>query len=209
MLTGKEQFDKTVFDLFLDREGKEVVADIVQPALDGWPNTYVIPGSGKMANVDSHLGHRPGKERILRKMLQPIKANIDLVLIDLGPAADFLTLNALVAADLYHVPTDLSEYTLTGLITTQELANEVRVSGANPDLKFAGIHLSGFHKGGSYGVRGLEKKLNDLVGTDRIDIRVPHSSKVIESQGQHKPVGLIDPEGKVSQAYKLLIERFL
>lgn len=209
MLTGVTSHPKSIFDLFTDKDGKIPLVDVVTEALPAWPHVHVIPASGNMSTVDGLLGNRAGKERILLRILQPIRDKIDLILIDLGPAADFLTLNALVAADTYHVPAELSEYTLGGFQTVQELAEDVRASGANPNLKFGGVHLSGYHKGGSYGVRDLEVKLQLALSGEAVVVKVPHSSKVIESQAQHKPVGLIDPTGRVSEAYRTLTDRFL
>lgn len=199
--------EPSIFDLFIGT-AKMTLRDVVKPASDHWPNVLVIPGSANMSTVDGQLGHRSGKDRILKKILEPVRDMFDLVLIDLGPAADFLTINALVAADVYHMPADLSEYTVTGLQTINALAEDVRASGANPTLRCAGVHLSGYHKANSYGVRGLEDRLRAVIPRP-IDIKVPHSSKVIESQALHRPVGLIDPDGKVAQAYYRLTDSFL
>lgn len=200
-----ERLDPSIFDLFI---GTKEILDVIKPASDHWPNVLVVPGSPRMATVDGHLGNRSAKDRILRKILLPIRDRFDLVLIDLGPAADYLTINALVAADVYHIPADLSEYTLAGVQTTMDLANDVIGSGANPTLRFSGVHISGFHKAHSHGVRNLSTKLDALIG-GTVSIRIPHSSKVIESQGQHKPVGMIDPDGRVSLAYQALTHHFL
>lgn len=207
MLTASLKHPGTIFDLFVDKDGAMPIGNVVAPALEAWPNVLVVPASGNMSTVDAHLGSRAGKERILRRILQPVREAFDLVLIDLGPAADFLMLNALVAADVYHVPTDLSEFTLKGLETVQDLAEDVRASGVHPGIRFDGIHVSGFHKGHSHAVVGLVRELEIQIGGP-VTVRVPHSAKVIDSQRQHRPVGAIDPEGPIAKAYATLTERF-
>jgi chromosome partitioning protein len=208
MLTGRNDIVPNIFDLFTSKLTNLPLSDVVVSALEAWPNVDVLPASGNMATVDAYLGTRAGKEKILKRLLAPIRDNIDLILIDLGPAADSLTLNAMVAADVYHVPADLSGYTVSGINTIHVLAADARDSGANPNLAFGGIHLSAYQKGGSYGVMDLEKALQTVSLGHKIDIRVPNSTKVIESHMKNRPVGSIDPDGRVSQAYKALTERF-
>lgn len=206
MLLGEVPSEHTtIFDLFL---GNASLNEALMPALEAWPNTLVLPGSPRMSTVFGHLGNRSGQDRILRKLIQPVRDHFSLILIDLGPAIDQLTINALVAADTYHIPADLSNYTLSGIESILRVAEDVCYSEANPTLRFEGVHLAGFHKGGAHAIIDLKKQIEDVVGKPIITA-VPHSVKVVQSQREHKPVGLIDPEGKVAQAYSTLTAQLL
>jgi chromosome partitioning protein len=205
MMLGEVPAEGTIFDLFL---GTKTLNDVLKPALDAWPNTLLVPGSPRMSTVFAHLGGKSGQDRILRKLLQPVRDYFGVILIDLGPAIDQLTINAMVAADVFHIPADLSNYTLSGIQSILRVADDVIDSDANADLKFGGVHLAGFHKGGAHAIRDLKSSIEDTTRS-RVIAHVPHSVKVVQSQRDHKPVGLIDPQGNVALAYATLTSHLL
>jgi chromosome partitioning protein len=85
---------------------------------------YVAPSHINLAVADLEFGGRVGRERMLRKKIDPIRANYDFVLIDTGPTLGLLTINALAAADSVIIPIQselLSLYGLRHLLDTIEL----------------------------------------------------------------------------------------
>lgn len=206
---GQLNIEPSVFDLFKDKDPSVALHQVIRSAVDDWPNVLVMPASSRMATIEGHLVQRSGKDSILRRILAPIKGKIDLILIDLKPAADFLALNALVAADNYVIPVDLSEYSSDGMQTIHELAKDVIDAEVNPNLKFLGAFFTSYHKGGSKSVRALEKDLKENIASKLTDVKVPHSVKVLESQQARKPVGLMSPDCSVAVAYKSLSDQIL
>src|SRR5208283_4947727 len=94
-------------------------------------------------------------ERSLGRVLRPLAEAFDFVLIDCPPALNFLTINALAAADEVLIPV-ASEYLALQalqdfLATTQEVHNEL-----NPHLKIAGILVTQHQSRTSHGRGVLE-----------------------------------------------------
>lgn len=208
MLTG-EEWDPSVYDLLIGQNKALTLRDVVQPASQDWPNVIVLPASKMLGTVEPHLLTRMNRERVLKNLLAPVRDAFDLILIDLPPTVNQLTVNALVASDAYIVPTDVSEYARDGVRTVKDTADAIRESGNNPDLEFIGVFFTSFQKGGAHAVRQLVEDLVDDYGAKVLGTRVPDSVKVTESQKARRPVGALDPEHAVSRAYAQLMEVIL
>ncbi len=210
LLGGMAQEDESrrlgVFDLLTDTTAQATLATALVAAVAAWPNTLLVPADARLGTIDPHLAPRLNREGILRRLLAPLRERFDLVLIDLAPAMTVLTLNALVAADAYVVPTDLSKYSQKGIRTVETVADIIRSSGNNPDLKMLGIFVSGYHKGIARSVRALLAELGTEYQERLLSVRVPHSVTVTESQSLGQPVGRFAPESPVAQSYKALFE---
>ena len=60
---------------------------------------HVIPSSIDLAGAEVHLLTKTGREYVLRRALEPVIDDYDLVLIDCPPSLGILTINGLTAAD--------------------------------------------------------------------------------------------------------------
>lgn len=202
MLTGQEG-RPSLYDAMID-EGFDV-RSILKPATEHWPNTLVLPADSRLGVIEPHLLQKLNRERILKTLLMPIREHFDLILIDLPPTINTLTVNALVAADAYLVPSDLSQYAKAGINMVKGLADRLRDSGNNPSLEFVGIVLTSFQKGGAIAVRQLVDELTAEYGDKLLPVRIPDSVKVTESQAVRRPAGAIDPESSVAKSYEQLV----
>ena len=101
----------------------------------------VVPSNINLAVADLQFSGRVGRERMLKKKLDPLKAGYDLTLIDCGPTLGLLTINALAAADGVIIPIQcelLSLYGLKHLLDTIELVKQE----INDDLVVDGYLLT-------------------------------------------------------------------
>lgn len=209
MLTGGQEHQLGAFDLLTDANFNASPLTALQAALDDWKNVCVLPADRRLGSIEVHLQSRINRDNILKRILEPLKAHFDLILIDLPPTVNALTVNALAASDGYLVPTDLSQYSRSAIRTIQDLVNLVKSNGINPNLEFMGVVVTSFQKGGSNAVRQLIEDLTEEYKEKLIPTRIPDSVKVTEAQAKKKPVGLIDPDGSVSIAYKELSRRLV
>jgi hypothetical protein len=84
--------------------------------------------------------------------------------------------------------------------TIYEVAHIIKESGNNPNLKLLGVFIT---SGGSIAVRALlEEEYKDKL----LSVKIPDSVKVIESQRQKSPVGLLTPDSNVALLYKELLK---
>lgn len=192
----------TVYDILIDAKNKVSITDAIMPASESWKNTLILPSDCRLATIEPHLLNRINKEHILKNIISKIKNNFDFILIDLSPLMNILTINALVAADYYLLPTDLSTYSQKGMRTIIEVANMLKETGNNSNLELLGVFITSFQKGGSIAVRALLEDLQEEYKEKLLPIKIPDSVKVLESQRINKPVSLCSADCSVAMAYK-------
>src|SRR5207249_768090 len=83
------------------------------------------------------------RERVMKRAMQPLKANYDYILIDCPPSLSLLTLNALSASDSVLIPVQCEYYALEGLGQLLNTINIVK-KHLNPDLDIEGVLLTMF-----------------------------------------------------------------
>lgn len=124
----------------------EVVVDgaALESALAVCPdfsNLQVLPATIDLAGAEIELVSSVAREYRLRRALEAMDREPDVVFIDCPPSLGLLTLNALVAADDLLIPIQCEYYALEGL---GQLLNTVELVRAhlNPQIRLAAILLT-------------------------------------------------------------------
>ena len=116
------------------REGKTIyqalvgglaIAEIVRQVR---PTLSLAPAGDDLVGAEIELVTMEGRERRLRALLEPVRAEYNYVLIDTPPSLGILTLNALVAADSVLVPMQCEYYALEGLSALLGTINKVKAA---------------------------------------------------------------------------------
>lgn len=69
------------------------------------PQLDLVPGSIELASVDLALCDLPGRELTLKKVLTPVRSRYDAIILDCAPSLSLICVNALLASDVFLVPT--------------------------------------------------------------------------------------------------------
>ena len=103
----------------------------------------IIPSSNDLVGAEVELVGIMAREYQLKKSLDTINEDYDLIIIDCPPSLGLLTINALTASDSIIIPIQCEYYALEGL---GQLLNTVRLvqQNLNKDLKIAGIIMTMF-----------------------------------------------------------------
>jgi chromosome partitioning protein len=101
----------------------------------------LLPGSIELANADIALCGVRGRETAVRRMLERVSPNYDLVLLDCPPSLSLLGINAIVAADGIVVPVSPESLAVDALDTLLAAIERVR-SRMSSDAALLGIVLS-------------------------------------------------------------------
>jgi chromosome partitioning protein len=144
----------------------------------------IIPANLGLAEAELALGGKMGRELTLKRALNEVKRNYDLVLIDCPPALGLLTVNALVAADHALISAEAQYFALQGVEQALEVIELARDS-LNPDLQWLGVMLN------------------------IADMRTRHSREAFDSLREHYGEKLIDTTIRASIAYAESAERAL
>jgi len=101
----------------------------------------LVTGSPELANADIQLADRPGRERLLKMAVAPIRAEYDHVILDCPPSLSMLSVNALVAADAFMIPTPPEYLALEGLVGLLDAVQKIH-AGIGDKCRLLGILLT-------------------------------------------------------------------
>jgi chromosome partitioning protein len=128
------QLDRTVYNLLLE---KGVSADDVMLKTE-IPGMDVLPSNIDLSAAEVQLVNEVAREQSLARVLAPVAADYDVVLIDCQPSLGLLTVNALTAAHGVIVPLECEYFALRGVALLIQTIEKVQ-ERLNPQLKIEGI----------------------------------------------------------------------
>ena len=101
----------------------------------------IIPSHIDLVGAEIEMLNLPQRERVIKKILEPIKDEYDYILIDCSPSLGLITVNALTAADSVIIPVQCEYFALEGI---SKLLNTIRIikSKLNTQLEIEGFLLT-------------------------------------------------------------------
>ena len=176
--------------------GQEAMADTCIDKLK------VIGSCNDLVGAEGELMKRPGRERIMSRMLEPLKDQYDYILIDCSPSLGIITINALTAADSVLIPVQAEYFALEGI---SQLLNTIRIikRQLKPSLEIEGFLLTMYDarlRLANQIYEELKGHFGDMVFTTVI----PRNIKLSESPSHGLPAMLYDPDSRGAIAYAQL-----
>jgi chromosome partitioning protein len=173
-------------------------SDVVVKAGD----LVVLPASIDLAGSEVHLLGRTGREFALRKMLEPIRDDYDVVLIDCPPSLGVLTITALTAADEVLIPMQCEALSQRGVSQLVETIDDVR-EFTNPSLRITGVIATMFDGRTLDGRRVLEGVAASS-GLSVLEPPVPRSVRFAEAPAAGRSIFEFSPRHPGAEAYRQL-----
>ena len=104
-------------------------------------NLDIIPSHIDLVGAEIEMLNMENREKILRQLLEPIRAEYDYILIDCSPSLGLITVNALSAADSVIIPVQCEYFALEGI---SKLLNTIKIikNKLNPALEIEGFLLT-------------------------------------------------------------------
>lgn len=173
------------------------------------PNLYLLPSHRDLVGAEIELVNHFEREIMLREVLQPIKEEYDLIIIDCSPSLGLITVNALTAADSVIIPVQCEYFALEGL---GKLLNTIKIvrKRLNPELLLDGILLTMYDSRlrlSNQIISEAQKHFPDLV----FDTIIHRNSRLSEAPSIGQSVILFDIESRGAINYlnfaKELIEK--
>jgi chromosome partitioning protein len=174
------------------------IEDCVEPT--SLKNLFVAPATIDLAGAEIELVPAMSRELKLRKAIDAIRPDYDLVLIDCPPSLGLLTVNGLAAADDVVVPIQCEYYALEGLGQLLRNVGLVR-SNLNPGLDVRGIVLTMYN---------ARTRLADQVaaevrahfGPKVYETVVPRTVRLSEAPSFGQPIIVFDSNSRGAKAYR-------
>lgn len=183
-------------------------ADAAQALVDtAVTNLRLLPSSIDLAGAEVELVSAFSREQRLRRLLEPLRAEADVLVVDCPPSLGLLTVNALTAADGVIVPIQCEYYALEGLEALRRNVELVRTN-LNPELRILGFALT-MLDGRTRLSQQVVEEVRLHFGDKVFDTRIPRSVRLAEAPGFGQPITSFDPGSRGAAAYRRLATEVL
>ena len=166
----------------------------------------VLPSSANLAGAAVELLYTEGREHQLKNVMEPIRANYDLIMIDCPPSLEMLTLNGLCAADSILVPVQCEYFALEGLSDLMSTLRMVK-RRMNPKLEIFGVVLTMFDGRTNFSSQVAEEVRRHFPGKVFASV-IPRNVRLAEAPSHGIPVMSYDKYSRGAKAYKELAKEF-
>lgn len=176
----------------------------VETAMKG---LHLLGATQELVGAEVEMASIEGKETLLKRGLEEVKASYDFILIDCPPSLGFLTINALTAADSVLVPLQCEYYALEGLSQLLRTIKAVK-KRLNPGLALEGVVLTMYDVRNNL-ARQVAQEVKGHFGTGIMETVIPRNVRLSEAPSHGKPVILYDIACRGAQSYLALAQELL
>ena len=192
----------TSYQLLIDEKpAADMIVSTPMKGLDLLPSHIDLSG----AEID--LAPKIAREYVLKRMLAPLAAQYDYILLDCPPSFGLVTLNALTAADSVLIALQCEYYSLEGLSRLQNTINLIQAN-TNPQLTIGGIVFTQYNsriKLSAQVVDEVRKYFPQAV----FQTMIPRNVRLSEAPSYGLPINLYDSKSKGAAAYRDLTKEVL
>lgn len=170
---------------------------------------HLLPAHPDLAKTETGMALQradptaPDPILTLRALLEPLDSIYDLIVFDTPPALNYMTINALAAADELLIPAAASAYTQDGVRRTWEAYQRAQAS-YNRNLKAPRILVTRVKHTNASGM--VLDGLNTLYKHYLIPEVIPESTAVDEAEQLRVPVVVYDPESAAAKGFMRVAE---
>jgi len=101
----------------------------------------IIPSTLDLSGAEVEVSEEAKAKYILKKLLDPIRASYDYILIDCPPSLGLLTINAFIASDEVFIPLQAQYLAIQGLTKLIDVIDRVK-SKLNKGIRVGGIFIT-------------------------------------------------------------------
>ncbi len=170
-------------------------------------NLSIAPANRDLAGASLELANLDDGRTRLRRLLEPMRAVFEHIVIDCPPSLDLLTVNALVAADSVLIPVQCEYYAMEGLsklLGTVEMVKDT----LNTTLEIEGILFTMYDRRNNLS----HQVVNEVRGyfTHQVfETMIPRNIRLSEAPSFGQPCILYDMASRGSQSYLALARELL
>lgn len=195
----KNELEKSIYKMFYD-EGDNY-KDYILKSEEG---PYLIASENSLSGLEVELVSLDQEERLkmLSQIIEEIKKDFDIILIDCPPSLGLLSLNALVASDSIIIPIQTEYYALEGVSELLKTYQTIKES-IKEDLEIEGVLLCMFDKDTDLSYEVVEE-VKSFFKEKVFSTMIPRNIKLAEAPSFGKSVISYDEKSKGARAYLYL-----
>lgn len=196
--------DRTIHTALFDRmlTGRDILVHT------DFANLDLLPANIDLAAAEVQLVTEVGREQALARVLSPLVADYDAIIIDCQPSLGLLTLNALAAADAVIVPLECEFFAMRGVRQLFDTITMVQ-ERINPRLHVGGILATMFDGRTLHSREVIASIASGEHGDILFHTVISRTVKFPDSTVAQEPVTTFAPSSKGADAYRQLAREVL
>ncbi|MDU5086586.1 MAG: AAA family ATPase [Anaerococcus vaginalis] len=200
----KNELEKSIYKIFYD-EGDNYKEYILKSE----EGPYLIASENSLSGLEVELVSLDEEERLkmLSQIIEEIKKDFDIILIDCPPSLGLLSLNALVASDSIIIPIQTEYYALEGVSELLKTYQTIKES-IKEDLEIEGVLLCMFDKDTDLSYEVVEE-VKSFFKEKVFSTMIPRNIKLAEAPSFGKSVISYDEKSKGARAYLYLAKELV
>lgn len=170
-------------------------------------NLDIVPATVDLAGAEIELVSMTAREKIVKSLLQTVKAQYDYILIDCPPSLGLLTINALTASNSVAIPIQCEFLPLEGL---SQLMNTIKLvkKHLNPEIDVEGVILT-MKDDRSNLIQQVSHEIQRYFGEKVYKTSIPRNVRLAEAPSHGQPIVMYEARSKGGIAYYELAQEFL
>lgn len=192
---GVHANDKTIYNLLFSRElqPRDV---IVRTAVN---NLDLLPANIDLSAAEMQLVSEIGREKALKRVLDKVADDYDVILIDCQPSLGLLTVNALTAAHGVLIPMAPDFFALRGVALLIEHVHKVQ-DRLNPAIKLDGIIVTMHDK--TLHAKEVFDRLYEAFGEQVFKTQINRTVKFKDATAAQLPITAYAASSDAAEAYR-------
>lgn len=195
--------DSSIYNLLLS-DGQSIDDVICETVINGMD---LLPANIDLSAAEIQLVSEVAREQSLRRVIDPVRDEYDVILIDCAPSLGLLTINALTASDYVVMPLECEFFALRGIALLTDTIKKVQ-DRLNPTLKVLGI-LGTMFDPRTVHAREVMERVVQAFGDTVFHTVIKRTIKFPETTVAGEPITTYAPTSPGAQAYRDLAKEVL
>lgn len=191
----------TIYDVL---KGNKRIQDVIIKRSD---NLEVVPSSLLLSAADLELGGVVGRELLLKRAIEKVRDQYDVILIDCPPTLGLLSLNALAAVDKVIVPVQSEYLALHGVRQLLDTIDQVR-NVYNTNLIVGGVLIC-LHDSRKRLARAVADTIRAYFGQLVFNTVIRENVALAEAPAKGQTIFEYMPKSSGAEDYQALAEEVL
>ncbi|MDR1861887.1 MAG: AAA family ATPase [Candidatus Ancillula sp.] len=194
--------DLTIYNLLI--ENIDPHDAVVQTKVEGLD---IIPANIDLSAAEIQLTTEVARESILKGILEKLRPEYDVILIDCQPSLGLLTINALTASDGVLIPLASEYFAMRGVALLIDTIEKVQAR-LNPTLQIDGIFPTMYDKRTQHS----NEVVSSIYGSFKDKLLHSFISRTVkfpDSTVAAEPITIFAPNHQAAQQYRLLAQELI
>lgn len=152
----------------------------------------IIPSSLDLSGAEIELSTEPGREYLLKELLEPLMDKYDYIIIDCPPSLGLLTVNALVTSHEVYIPLQAEYLAIKGLTKITEVIEKIR-KRLNKDLIIGGVFITQYDNRKVLN-RNVATTIQDFFGDKVFQTKIRDNVSLAEAPAKKVDIFRYDPK---------------